>query len=382
MTTRRSSSAATWALAAVLPLVAGGASIFRAAWAPTSRRALDGISERIAATVQDLEAAPATDSAAIDRFASSLSGIERTLITIVRAAPLDARALQLLACVRWERENLSAAGPSEATLRLIDLAATRAPRLPDVLLGLAATLFRMGETERGTALVAGVVAEAPTTSQRAVKLMLDSGIGVGAVASSLPPTSAVVVSLKDPMLEAGLGPEFLTLAEARLAEGSARLLEFYGEACLQLRLPARLAATLDALPSAVDADARAERDCQRGYALFAMGDPAGAADAMARARDAAPEDPRYAETFATMTLEAGRNADAERGFRKVLEICAHLSGQTPRRARAYTGLGRSLEAQYRMEEAYDAYRRALVLEPGSAAPAEGLARLAQGRGPR
>ena len=64
------------------------------------------------------------------------------------------------------------------------------------------------------------------------------------------------------MLEAGLGREFLTLAETRLAEGPARLLELYGEACLQLGLPARLAATLDTLPSAADAEGRAEQACR------------------------------------------------------------------------------------------------------------------------
>jgi tetratricopeptide (TPR) repeat protein len=379
MRTRRPWSATTWALAAAFPLAAGAASAWRAAALPTSRRALDGISDRIAATVRDLEAAPATDAGAMDRFASSLAGIETVLTAIARSTPLDARALQLLACVRWERENLSTTGPTEATLRLIDLAATRAPRLPDVLLELAATLFRMNEIERGTALVARVVSEAPSASQRGVKLMLDSGISTGTVASSLPHTPAVVVALKDPMLEAELGEAFLAIAEPQLAQGPPRLLELYGEACLQLGVPDRLAATLDALPTTDDAEGRAERACQRGYALHALGDRPGAVAALERAREASPEDPRYAEVLASMTLESERYPEAERAFRKVLEICSRLTGQTPRRARAYTGLGRSLEGQFRMDEAYDAYRHALALEPEAVAPAERLAHLAAGR---
>jgi protein O-mannosyl-transferase len=97
-----------------------------------------------------------------------------------------------------------------------------------------------------------------------------------------------------------------------------------------------------------------------GWALFARGELAEAAEQSQRALLLRPD---YAEAHLNLGLARaaqGRAAEAERHLRRALEI-------TPQSTPAQVGLGSLLEADGRVDEAIGHFRQALKINPGSAA---------------
>jgi tetratricopeptide (TPR) repeat protein len=94
-----------------------------------------------------------------------------------------------------------------------------------------------------------------------------------------------------------------------------------------------------------------------------LGEPDSAIGPAEEARRLAPFDPRIVEFYGEVALAAGKGADAEAAFRRALELVLTADSHPVRRARLYDALGRSLESQGRPDFAYDAFRRAVALDP-------------------
>jgi tetratricopeptide (TPR) repeat protein len=118
-----------------------------------------------------------------------------------------------------------------------------------------------------------------------------------------------------------------------------------------------------ALSSTEEPLIRAERSCQIARAWLALGNHEQALKFANDARRLAPLDPRLVEFYGEVELASGRGASAEAEFRRAIELVVAAGTDPVRRARLYDALGRSLEAQARPDYAYDAFRRAVELDP-------------------
>jgi len=300
------------------------------------------------------------------RYRAGLAEADALACRAVLASPDDARAIERLAGIRWERSVFGDAPSGGSIDTLIALAGERAPRVPDVQLELGRTLYKMGRADEASARMARAVALSPSMTNRAVAAMIDAGMPPSDVAEALGRTPATMAALKDHFLEAGRGAEFLDLVEHDLAKAPAELLWSYGEACLQLRVPARLRDAMAALPSTSDRGVAAERSRQRAHASHALGDLRAALEEAALARRLAGDDPSYAEFFGEIALASGRASDAAEAFRGALEGAVARGASPAVRSRLYREIGQSLEAEGRGDLAVDAFRHALALDPQEA----------------
>jgi tetratricopeptide (TPR) repeat protein len=71
------------------------------------------------------------------------------------------------------------------------------------------------------------------------------------------------------------------------------------------------------------------------------------------------------EFYGEVALVAKRASEAELSFRRALEKALVQDAGPAQRARLYDALGRSLEAQGRADVAYDAFRRAVAIDPAA-----------------
>jgi len=296
--------------------------------------------------------------------------------------PVDSASIARLAAVRWELTSVGS-GPVEPSITdLVVLAAGRAPRDPQVHVDLGGLLYKMGQSDDAAESLSRAVVLSPSMTNRVVSLMLTAGLSARHVAETLPEHDRVLIALAaDPSLISTDGSWYLRAVESRLAGSTPELLATYGEACLQLHEAARLREVLEALPPTTDAAARVERAVQAAHASLSLGDPERARLDLEDVRDLLADNARRQEFYGEVLLACGRSHDGEVAIRRAIEL--ELAGEANRirRARQYEALGRALELQSRPELAYDAFRRAVALDPEQAAAARRVATYERGAMP-
>jgi len=265
--------------------------------------------------------------------------------------------------VQWESGVLGGGPNVGAVSALTDVAANRAPRVPEIQADLGALLYKMGEPQKAASFMRRAVTLSTAMTNRVVGMMEAAGVPPAEVMSALPVSSTVSIAAKPLFVRAGQGLDYLDAVEPQLVRATAPLLSTYGEACLQLHAPQRLLEQMVALPPTSDLSVRAERSAQIAHAWLAMNDPKRALSFAREAAGTANVDPRQAEFYGEVALACGLGSEAEVSFRRALELLL-AAGVTPQqRSRLYDALGRSLEAQGRSDMAYDAFKRAIAIDP-------------------
>ncbi len=120
---------------------------------------------------------------------------------------------------------------------------------------------------------------------------------------------------------------------------------------------------MDELGSLTDVAAEAERLTQRSRALLALGRAQLALEDARQARALQPTLSRRAEQLGDVALSAEDETLAIGAYRDALGIAARASANAKYRARLYRKIGEAQELRARPDLAYDAYRRAVELNP-------------------
>jgi tetratricopeptide (TPR) repeat protein len=354
--------------------------VYRAQADPESFRAWDGENAWIvgptakalnkaadARIEQSLAALGAAGVPAEDRLRSyreSLRRAEDLLVRSLRAQPAQARALARLAAVRWELDPPLDDEGVRRFLDTIETAARMAPGSARVQKDLGDLLARMGHTDDAVAYLARAVDLDPGTAKDAVEVLLRSVVPPEEIRMRLPKRPEVLVALYGAYFEAGQAEAFLTACEAMLATPTPALLEAYAAVAIPAKQAARALERIDRLGVRSESDIEAERLLQRSRLGGAAGNKAQALDDARAARRLQPDVPRFAEWVGHAALAAGDPDAAVAAYREALALVARRPGNPVLwRAAIYRDIGRAEEARRATDRAYDAYRKAIELNP-------------------
>lgn len=301
----------------------------------------------------------------VSLYRAELTLAEELLVASLTRQASQAEGLAMLAAVRWELAQPPDAQTERRTSDTIALASSLAPTDPRVQLRLGELLLRMGRPDEAGRYFERAATLEPGLGAEIVERMRRHLLDAGRILDLLPPEPTVLAALHRPALDEGLGPRLREIAETRLrrdAPASPELLHAYGNVCLELGEPARLRETLEAIGEQPTAESEAARLRQRSRALLALAAPQAALDD-ARAAFARSATPPYAEHLGDVLLETGSAGEAIRSFHRALTLVAGASANEQTRARLYRKIGQAEETGGDPGEAYDAYRRAVELDP-------------------
>ncbi len=300
----------------------------------------------------------------IGRFRERLERAEALLVRSLRAQPAQARALAALAAVRWELDPPLTPDAVETHLEMIALASRMAPNYPDVQKRLGKLLLSMGRQAEAIDYLSRAVELDPKLSREVIALLRDHLLTANQMLDALPKHATVLVHLERPFRDESKQAEYLALLEDALTkEIDPALLLRYGSTCLRQREFARLLRYMDELGSLTDVAAEAERLTQRSRALVALGRAQLALEDARQARTLQPTVFRRAEQLGDVALSAQNQALAVGAYRDALGILARTTGNAKYRARLYRKIGEAQERGARPDLAYDAYRKAVELNP-------------------
>ena len=370
------SKVATW-------LAVGATSAFAvlaiAAYRPGGSGDREQSVQMLKSAVRELSSTETLTSHRLTTYRDALSAAQSQLQRAVTDYPVDSATLARLAAVRWELSGVGSGPVAPSISDLVVIAAGRAPRDPQVHVELGGLLYKMGQSDEAAEALSRAVTLSPSMTNRVVSLMLDTGLSPREVTQILPEHDRVLIALAaSPALISSDGDWYLRAVESRLADSTPELLATYGESCLQLREAARLRRVLAELPPTTNVPVRVERAVQTAHASLSLGEPESALLALESVRDLLAGNARRQELYGEVLLACGRSHDGETAIRRAIEL--ELAGEANqiRRARQYEALGRALELQGRPEVAYDAFRRAVALDPNLAAAARRVANYERG----
>jgi tetratricopeptide (TPR) repeat protein len=315
--------------------------------------------------LRDLSDRSAEAANRIEAYRESLQAADRLLVRSLRANPAQAWALAEIAAIRWELDPPVTAEGFERHLGIIQLASEMAPTDPDVQMDLGKLLLLTGRREEGTAYLGKTVELSPAMSDRVVALMSRFFFSPDEMLAALPRSSETMASLREPFAKAGRGREYALLLDQELRGGNVdvTLVRTFGETCTRAGEPRMLLDRLESIGASSEPSTEAERLLQVAWARLELGDVASALEDAGRAREQQPGVERYHDQFGRIAMRAGRAEIAERAFRRALSIAVRGSARAERRGTLYRRIGEALDAQGRSDQAYDAYKQALALNP-------------------
>ncbi len=300
----------------------------------------------------------------IDLYREKLGRAEALLVRALRAQPAQARALAALAAVRWELDPPLTSAAVETHLEMIALASRMAPTYPDVQKRLGKLLLNMGRRGEALEYLSRAVDLDPKLSREVILLLQDHLLTANQMLDALPTHATVLVHLERPFRDESLGAEYLQLLEEALTKQiDPALLVRYGSTCVRRREFARLLRYMDEFGSLADVAAEAERLTQRARALVALGRPQPALEDARQARALQPAVFLRAEQLGDVARSAEDPALAVGAYRDALGILARTTASARHRARLYRKIGEAEEQRARPDLAYDAYRKAVDLNP-------------------
>jgi tetratricopeptide (TPR) repeat protein len=332
------------------------------AWArPTAHALEDAITVRLERAVSTLNSGSNDARLRVPTYLSDLRGTEVLLQQALLASPADGRGVLRLAAVRWELGVLDGRANEGDVISMLDLAASRAPRVATSHIELGAMLYRMGRYEEASHSLTRAITLDPRYARRVVALMQSFGVTPSAIASTLPRTPEVILALGEPFFAAGLDEEYLSLIEGSLDDAPSDLLPPYGDVCLRTRHSTQLLTRLREPISSRDVIAEPLRRIQRARAFMQLGDSLAAQHETELARAAAPDDPMILEAIGVLEVSAGHGEVGAADFRRALNALAARQASGLVRGRLYREIGQAEETAGRPELAFDAYLRAIEL---------------------
>ncbi len=314
-----------------------------------------------------------------------LEEAERLLVRSLRARPSQASALASLAAVRWELEPPATEEGIRQYLEMIELASAAAPTAPAVQRRLGELLLRMGRWDDGMAYLARAAALNPATVKEIVAVLRETGLDAAAIAKALPVSPELLLALERPFAEDEQEAVYVSACERMLEterEFPTRLLVAYSNASLRLGRFAALAEGLERLGPFDDVEVEAQRLKQRSRALMALERPDRAATVARNARRLIPESSDLASHLGDILGRSGDPAGALEAYGEALVLLAHRSAKPAARARVYSRIGQVEERRGNVSEAYDAYRRAVRLDPDERHAARRLEQMESAAGVR
>jgi len=296
-------------------------------------------------------------------YREGLNATEALLRDALRLDPTDTASIQRLAMVRWELGALEGVPSTEPILSLIEIAAERAPRIPEIQADLGSLFYRMGNPNAAAPFMRRALELSPSMTNRVVALMKEGGVEAEEIATTLPQTAVLLVLLRADLARAGHTSDWIRSAERLLPQYPGELLAPYTDACLASSAETRLLEHIEQLGELSEHTAEAKRQIAIGRANLALKAWSLAATAAARARVLSPSDWGVLEFAGQMAFAAGEPAEAEIAFRQALSALATAGGRGTDRARLYRQRGEALERLGRVDDAFDEYRRAAELLP-------------------
>ena len=169
---------------------------------------------------------------------------EQLLTRALLAYLANARAIALLAAVRWELDPPLSPESRSRQMGLIGLASAIAPDVPGVQMQLGELLMKMSLREDALRLMATVIALDPGMSAGVVGKLRDHSYGAQEILGGLPTAPEVLVALRVPFIEDGKEHEYLGALEeySRTKQGTLprEVLNAYGSVCRGSAQPNRL----------------------------------------------------------------------------------------------------------------------------------------------
>jgi len=221
----------------------------------------------------------------------------------------------------------------------------------------------MGRREEALEYLSRSLDLEPRLSNQVVGILEANAFSAEEMVEALPKHTDTLIALQQVFFDEGKGTEYLQVVEAVLDEAPNSLLIAYGSACLRAREPERLLRRLDGLVPTEDRQVEAERRLQRSRALLALGRAAGALEEAREARSLQPDEVRFGEHVGNMAMSAARPEEAVEAFRLALAQAARSKRGPHDRARLYSKIGQALDQEGKAHLAYDAYKKALDLNP-------------------
>lgn len=299
-------------------------------------------------------------------YRAALQQGERLLVCSLRAQPAQAEALAKLCAVRWELDPPADENAARENLALIELASRMAPTMPKVQQQLGAMLIQAGRREEALGYLRRAVELAPAETPEVVRVLEENLFGVEEMLAALPPGMTTLLALEDPFFREGAELRYIELLEAELGTRSPELVRAYGSACLRAGQPQRLVDHLLSLGPWDLPAAEVERWVQLSRGKLATRDFSDALQAARRARELRPHDPELVGHLGRVALAAGDCRLAESAFQQTLAAIARDGGDPAARSQYYALIGSAEEQCGAPDRAYDAYKRALALDPDQA----------------
>ncbi len=301
----------------------------------------------------------------LEAYRTRLRDSRQLLIRSLDVNPAQPDALASLAAIDYELAPSDRA-TLDQTRERIETAALLAPRVPRVQAKLGELLLRMGYTEEALGYLARGADLDAALSERVVRLAIAHDLRAETIRDALPHNAAALTALRHAFPTDPLGPyvEWVeTAIDAASVEPTHDLLWAYADAALEIEQPRRLADRLDAWGPFADPGVEASRHIQRARAALALDQPAVALEWAQSGHALAPESQRIARVLGDTARAASRPDLALNAYRHGLGTLARRNARPVERAFFYRRIGEAQEELKRADLAYDAYVKALELNP-------------------
>jgi tetratricopeptide (TPR) repeat protein len=333
---------------------------------PTAAALSQAAARRAAAAVEALADLGADPSERLWRYREQLEASARLLVAGLSSRPTDAFAWVRLAAVDSELDH----GDGARLSALMSGAEALVPHRADLQQALGELALDLGRTHDGLAHLRRAVALDASTGRTTIEALSRRGFSPAEVAGVVPREPRHLVALAAIYQGERQEPAYIELVEpVLLRERDVPLLAVWSNAHRRIGEWRRLERALDALADDAVGPFAIQVRLERSRARLALGRAAGALEDATAAWTAEPSSTVAAELVGVAALAAGEPARALEGFQAALRSGARGSADARTRARLYRGVGQAEEARARIDLAYEAYRRALELDP-----AEPLAR--------
>ena len=286
--------------------------------------------------------------------------LERSL----RAQPGQPEVLARLAAVRWELQPALTDEGMAGYLELIETASELAPHSPVVQFRLGRLLMAMGREEDALPYLRRAAHLRPQQTQEIASLLLARRYRPPDLLDILPDEQDVVAKLGKYFRTKEDGSDiYLQACEQLMNEPTMDLLRWYGIVCRWTEAYRRLEDNMQGLDEQDTPEIEAERLMQLGWAASGLGRHE---DAIARVRTAIglqSEKAALRDGLGDIAWSAGEYELARRAYSEAIGLLAKTGGAVNSRAFLYRKIGQMEERNRRPDKAYDAYRRALELNP-------------------